>query len=163
MVAEYASFRGTRSAAVGFSDDLAEREALVKAVPASGDILAPYNASSFTDPYTLFAKERIILRRFMDGTQRARYEHWEGAVARHWNYRCPHYGDVMSGGCAKCGGGTGARTEMDFSHRGDSIVGTFEFRNYPLRIPLHDYMNVEDELDVEAETSMTNYSDTFLE
>lgn len=163
MIAEYASFRGTRSAAVGFSDTLAEREALVKAVPASGDILAPYNASSFVDPYTLFAKEKIILRRFMDGTQRARYEYWDGSPARHWNYKCPHYGDVMSGGCSKCGSGTGTQTTFDVSHQSDKVVGTFEFRDYPLRIPMRDYLNVDQAATIEAETELTNYADAYLE
>lgn len=162
MIVEYASFRGARSAAVGFNDTLATREARVKVIPASGDMLEPFRTTEFYSNYAQFEREKEAIRRYMKGTQWMEYSNWYGDQLRHTNYHCPDYGKPLQGNCGICGP-TGAHLETSINSFNERTHFDLEFRNYPLQIPLADYLTGMDRVQIEKETEIHNHSSSFLE
>ena len=80
MVADYAAFRGARSAAVGLKEEWAFIESLVKAAPASGHL----NFEDHRKP-NLY-QEEAILQNFMyqkKGYEHVDYSYWSGDVQYH--------------------------------------------------------------------------------
>ena len=161
MITDYAAFRGARSAAVGFRDEYAIREALIKSVPASGAMVTP-NRDSYSD-WTSVETEKSLLRGFMEGDRNVEYANWVGEDRIHTNYRCPHYGEPLLGGCSVCN--RGKRHYVRASAQGfDQMMHfNFEFVNYPLNIPLHDWLTGQDSIDISSEAELTNHSAAFLE
>ena len=76
MITEYAAFRGARSAAVGFRDDLALREALIKAAPASGRMVTPAYGSYSGYGWNQVETEKSLLRGYMQGDRTVQYANW---------------------------------------------------------------------------------------
>lgn len=84
---EYAAIRGARSRSVGFSDSLANREARIHVIGASGKMVIPkandptdengktielaYDASNST-------REKTLIQRYMTGITYIEYENWNG-------------------------------------------------------------------------------------
>ncbi|MBR4255099.1 MAG: pilus assembly protein [Lentisphaeria bacterium] len=161
MVADYAAFRGARSAAVGFKDYYAIREAQIKAAPASGAMVTPDlgRYSSWNSVET----EKSLLRGFMEGNRYVEYAYWGGKDRFHTNYLCPYYGEPMIGRCDDCS--EGRHPELDFKVNGfdQTIHFDFEFVHYPLDIPLHDWLTGRDSINISSEAELTNHSSAFLE
>ena len=166
VAADYAAFRAARSAAVGFNDTLASREARIKAIPASGQMTNPIRSSSyFGSNKSLFHFEKTAIERYMKGTQYLEYEHWNSKKNIHDNYHCPYYGRERAkddAGC-KCISSSGASAVCEITRTLDAVKATFNFKNYPLNIPLHDAFLREDGITVGETVSLTNYSSSFLE
>ena len=160
VVSDYAAFRSARSAAVGFCDDLAVREAKVKSIPAAGLMTEPQKSSYFGSNQTQFAFEKTAVERYMNGTQYLNYEHWNDGKTVHNNYHCPYYGLSRTGGEAgcrcKCKPGTYAACEI--TRFTDYVRATFKFHEYPLDFPLHDAFFREDGITVGETVSLTNYA-----
>lgn len=162
MIVDYASFRGARSSAVGFCDDLAAREAQVKLIPASGDMIEPMRTSQFYNTYSQFEHEKNAIRRFMRGTRWMEYSYWYGEELRHTDYHCPDYGKPLNGNCPVCGR-SGAYLDMTINTFNERTHFDLEMNNYPLEIPLADYLTGDDKARIEKETELTNHSSAFLE
>ena len=163
MVAEFAAFRGARSAAVGFRDEYAIREALIKAVPASGAMISP-NPGSYTGyNYGSVETEKSLLQGFMEGDREVEYANWLGENRFHTNYRCPQYGRRLRGACSICG--TCRKHYVDAAVQGfdQTMDFSFKFVNYPLEIPLHDWLTGRDSITISSEAELTNHSSAFLE
>ena len=88
MVSEYAAFRGARSSAVGFVNDLVLREARVKTIPVSGAMVLPERSTDIGDIATQYARERVHIEHYMTGERWLEYEYWAGGQVRHNNYKC---------------------------------------------------------------------------
>ena len=163
MIVEYAAFRGARSAAVGFREEYAIREALVKAAPASGALITPdpdgYPGYNWNPVNT----EKSLLRGFMQGDRNVEYANWVGEDRIHTDYHCPHYGERMIGSCGYCG--DCKKHFVRASARGfdQTMSFQFEFVNYPLKIPLHDWLTGRDSITISSESELTNHSSSFLE
>lgn len=156
MVTDYAAFRGARSAAVGFRDEYAIREALIKSAPVSGPMVAPGSVRGLET-------EKSLLRGFMEGDRNVEYANWVGKERYHMNYRCPHYGELLIGGCSVCGSGHGHYVRASVQGFGETTRFRFEFVHYPLNIPLHDWLTGRDSIDISGEAELTNHSSAFLE
>ena len=163
MVTDYAAFRGARSAAVGFRDELAVREALVKAAPVSGPLVMPNYGSYSGYGWNQLETEKSLLRGFMQGDRHVEYANWVGEERFHTNYHCPHYGESLIGGCSICR--TGRRHYVRASAQGfdQTMSFHFEFVNYPLDIPLHDWLTGRESVTISGESELTNHSSAFLE
>lgn len=133
MVTEYAAFRGARSASVGFRNDLALREALVKAAPASGAMVTPSYGNDSGYGWNEVEMEKSLLRGYMQGERTVQYANWNTI----------HY-DVDGNG----------QSTLKFS---------LEFDNFPLNIPLHDLITGRDSITISSQTELTNHSSAFLE
>ena len=144
MIADYAAFRGARSASVGFRERIAEREALIKSVPASGALVYP-DYSAYGD-YQFVDSEKELLKNYQQSRQNVQYAYWSGKELYHTNYLCPYYGEPMTGTCSNCC----HSTRVDITMRpGDNTVSDevffeFKFRKYPLNIPLYDWFTDQD-------------------
>ena len=167
MVTDYAAFRGARSAAVGFRDEFAIREALIKAAPVSGAMVTP-NHRGYVG-WTGVESEKSLLRGYMEGDRNVEYANWVGEDRIHTNYHCPHYGERLLGGCSICSHG-----KKPYANPLPRVVGEkarfrFEFVNYPLNIPLHDWLTGRDSIDIQSDSmddgwvELTNHSSAFLE
>jgi len=161
MVADYAAFRGARSAAVGFKDYYAIREALIKSAPASGSMVTPDlgGYSSWNSVET----EKSLLRGFMEGNRHVEYADWVGEDRFHTNYHCPHYGELMLGGCSICRQSRNHYVSASSNGFDQTMHFHFEFVHYPLNIPLHDWLTGRDSIDISSEAELTNHSSAFLE
>ena len=133
MITEYASFRGARSASVGFRNDLALREALTKAAPASGRMVTPAYGSYSGYGWNQVETEKSLLRGYMQGERTVQYANWNTI----------HY-DVDGNG----------QKILKFS---------LEFDNFPLNIPLHELITGRDSITISSQTELTNHSSAFLE
>ena len=166
-VAMYASFRGARSAAVGFADYLAGREAKVQAIPAAGPMSEYRTSAEFGTAYQQFYYERTAVPRFMNGEQWLNYEYWGSATpVYHTDYKCPSYGLLRGNGNMECACsescGDKPSTIFDCNRMGDRLTFSFEFRNYPFRMPMYEAFTNECSIDIKAETQLTNHSDSYL-
>lgn len=166
MITDYAAFRGARSAAVGFREDYAMREALIKAAPVSGSIITPDPATYPGFRRNPVETEKSLLTSFMEGDNEMDYAYWIGAERVHTNYQCPQYGRRMTSSCEICG----RQFDRDHYVRGgvtrvsdDFVVFTFDFRNYPLNVPLHGWITGRDSIDISGETKLRDYSSSFRE
>ena len=161
MVTDYAAFRGARSAAVGFRDEYAFREALIKSAPVSGAMVTP-SRSGYSD-WSGVESEKSLLRGFMEGDRHVEYANWVGEDRYHMNYQCPHYGQLLIGGCSLCSGGRKHYVRASVQGLDQTMRFDFEFVNYPLNIPLHDWLTGRDSISISSETELTNHSSAFLE
>lgn len=165
MIADYAAFRGARSAAVGFSNPYAVREALIKAAPASGPMVMPdtLTYSGYSDGPV--ETEKTLLRGYMEGERIVEYAYWGTHDAFHTNYQCPDYGKPLIGGCSLCTiPGCGCRGVSASAQGFDQTMGfEFEFYHYPLHIPLHDWLTGQEYVTITSRAELTNHSSAFLE
>lgn len=166
MITDYAAFRGARSASVGFKEEYAFREALIKAAPISGTIITPDIASYSGFSRNAVETEKSLLTSFMEGTNEMQYAYWIGAEHVHTNYECPHYGERLTSGCKICGG----QYDRDHYVRGgvtraanDFIVFTLDFRNYPLNVPFNKWLTGRETIDISGQVMLKDYSATFRE
>jgi len=160
MIADYAAFRGARAAAVGFKNDWAVIESLVKAAPASGPIHFDDNPNP-----SLYAEE-TILENFMyqkEGYEDVDYSYWSGDMQVHTNYRCPEYGRPMRGGCSICQ--LPNKPYVYANPRGfdETMYFHFSFRNYPLTVPFYKFVTGHESVTISSEAEITNYSSRILE
>ena len=166
MITDYSAFRGARSAAVGFDDTLAIREALVKAAPVSGNLILPEpgNYSGWS-----VDTEKTFLQEYMRGDIRMEYADWVGEDRFHLNYHCPDYGKPIIEGtlCPICSfSRRGHKTNhyVSASAQGfDTMRFHFEFVNYPLNIPLHEWLTGRDAINIAGDAELTNHSSAFLD
>ena len=161
MVTDYAAFRGARSAAVGFKNEYAIKEALIKAAPVSGAMVTP-NRRSYTS-WTGVESEKSLLRGFMEGDRYVEYANWVGEDLYHTNYHCIHYGERLNGSCSICGKCKKHYVDALPQAVGEKARFRFEFVHYPLNIPLHDWLTGRDSIDISGEAELTNHSAAFLE
>lgn len=166
MITDYAAFRGARSASVGFKEEYAFREALIKAAPISGSIITPDPANYSGFRRNAVETEKSLLTSFMEGTNEMQYAYWIGAERIHTNYECPHYGERLLSRCKICGG----QFDRDHYVRGgvtraanDSIVFTLDFRNYPLNVPFNEWLTGRKTIDISGEVTLKDYSASFRE
>ena len=159
MIADYAAFRGARSAAVGLKSEWAYIESLVKAAPASGHL-------QFEDHRrpSLY-QEEAILEKFMyqkKGYEHVNYSYWAEDVQFHTDYRCPDYGLPMRGGCSICRLSKKPRAELSVD--GFDMKHTkFQFINYPLTIPFYKFITGHESITITGEADITNHSERILE
>ena len=163
MIADYSAFRGARSAAVGFKDGYAIREALIKSVPASGPMIVPNTNNYVGYNQSRIETEKSLLQGFMEGNREVEYANWLGEDRYHTNYHCPHYGERLRGTCSNCG--SCKKHYVDASVQGfdQTMDFKFEFVNYPLEIPLHDWLTGRDSITISSKAELTNHSSAFLE
>lgn len=164
MVLEYATFRGARSATVGFTDYLSRREALVKVIPASGAMVEP--SEMRTGGKALFNLEKRHVERFMTGERYMEYEYWNGNKVRHSNYKCKYYGEEMlGGGCSVCAVSNGDNPHIGTKStiNGDIVQFGMEFKDFPLTMPLHEIYSKTGTMNFSRETNLTNHAQVFLE
>ena len=161
MVTDYAAFRGARSAAVGFRDEFAVKEALIKAAPVSGALVKP-GRRSYTS-WTGVESEKSLLRGFMEGERTVEYANWFGGDRYHTNDHCPLYGERLFGSCSICGKSKKHYVDASVQNFGETARFDFEFVHYPLDIPLHDWLTGRDSIDISGEAELTNHSSAFLE
>lgn len=163
MVTDYAAFRGARSAAVGFSDGYAIREALIKSAPVSGAMVKP-DTSDY--PGFSVSTEMSILQSFMKDECNVEYANWIGKDRFHMDYKCPQYGKPLLGGCSICCNSQKHKKHyVSTSVQGfdQSMRFKFEFIHYPLNIPLYDWLTGRDSIKISGESELTNHSSAFLE
>ena len=173
MMADYSAFRGARSLSVGFDEDWAIIESKVKAVPASGHIIIPgenHNNKYFVRSSLPLATEKILLTDYMEQDDRYKdlsYTMWNGRRAQyHTDYRCPNYGLPVIGGCSIC---HPSGTKLPEVTAGDPYNGAslmthfnFHFNNYPLAVPFYRILTGQKNVNISAESELTNYSTRFL-
>ena len=157
MVTDYAAFRGARSAAVGFKDEYAYREAEIKVAPVSGHIVRPNDGNN-----TLNHK-KALLKSYLAGQVDVEYNTWIGKNRIHTNYSCPEYGQPLSGDCSICQLYSSSHTNISVWELGKTMKFKFEFVDYPLDIPLHDLFTDSETIDISGEAELTNHSAAYLE
>lgn len=164
IVTDYASFRGARSSAVGFSNNLVDRETRVKVIPVSGDMVFPESSDDMGTPYEQFYKEKIHIEKYMDGTRWLEYAYWYGRPIRHSNYKCPLYGQLLSeGSCSVCALTASPSLSVGQHTGSETAAVTVTFNNYPLNLPLHDVYTDSDSIRIESKTELTNHAAVYLE
>jgi len=163
MITDYAAFRGARSAAVGFRDELALREALVKAAPVSGQMVTPSYGAYSGYGRNRIETEKTLLREFMLGERDVEYANWVGKEQIHTNYQCPHYGESLIGGCSICDSGNQHHVRAETLGFGQTIRFRFQFEHYPLNLPLHDWLTGQESVTISGESELANHSSAFLE
>ena len=161
MVTDYAAFRGARSAAVGFRDEYAIREALIKSAPVSGSMVTPDRGGYSS--WSGVESEKSLLRGYMEGYRHVEYADWVGEDRFHTNYHCPHYGELLIGGCSLCSHGRKHYVNASAQGFDQTMRFNFEFVNYPLEIPLHDWLTGRDSITISSESELTNHASAFLE
>lgn len=152
MVTEYAAFRGARSAAVGLKDEYAFREAEVKVAPVSGRRVRPTAGG-----------DESVLRSYLAGEVDVEYSNWEGKRVFHTDYHCPNYGQPLTAVCSICNQRSSSHIEMSVWELGKTMKFRFDFVDYPLTIPLHEWLTGRETIDISAESELTNHSSVFLE
>ena len=161
MVTDYAAFRGARSAAVGFRDEYAIREALIKSAPVSGSMVTPDRGGYSS--WSGVESEKSLLRGYMEGDRHVEYADWVGEDRFHTNYHCPHYGELLIGGCSVCRPSRNHYVRASVNGFDQTMRFQFEFVHYPLTIPLHDWLTGRESIDISGEAELTNHSSAFLE
>jgi len=157
MVTDYAAFRGARSAAVGFKDEYAYREAEVKVAPVSGHRIRPNDGNNTLN------HDKALLKTYLAGEADIEYSTWKGKSIYHTDYHCPLYGQPLSGTCSVCNLNSYSHTDISVWELGDIMKFKFEFVDYPLDIPLHDLFTDNETLDISGEAELTNHSAAYLE
>ena len=164
MVTDYAAFRGARSAAVGFKDEFSFREALIKAAPVSGSLVTPDPSTFAGMRWNSVETEKSLLRGFMEDRNVVEYADWVGVEQLHTNYKCPHYGERLTASCDICGSKRNNNHYVRAAVNGvDTIHFSFDFVNYPLNVPLHDWLTGKDSITISGDAELTNHSAAFLE
>ena len=167
-IADFAAFRGARSASVGFRDYLVEREARLKSIPASGVMVEPEESRSFDSAVEQFAYERSVIPLFAKGRQYLEYDHWRSnSSAFHTDYHCPYYGQPkFSGETADCvcsDKADKAEARVQVSRGEESVKTVFQFRNYPFIMPLREAFFKENSTNISSEAAMTNHASSILQ
>lgn len=165
--ADFAAFRGARSAAVGFRDFLVQREARIKAIPASGVMIQPERSRDFDSADDQFAFERSAIPLFSRGRQYMEYDHWiSGSPEFHTNYHCPYYGlpsTVGGNGCVcSCSAGKSS-AQVETSRTDETVRTVFRFRDYPFVMPLREAFFQGDGMDISSEVKLTNHASSILQ
>lgn len=174
MVSRYAVFRGARSAAVGFSDELVARETRIKTIPVSGDRVLPDPGRSDSDPDAFFrlssdpavefGRTKVHIERYMDGTRALSYAYWFGTPVRHDSYKCPLYGQVLeSGRCEICGLRAGPSLQVNQNHSNDTVSVSLRYSDYPMTMPMYEAFSRKGTIDIDASTELTNHASAFLQ
>ena len=163
MITDYAAFRGARSAAVGFNERLTRNEALVKAVPASGSMVFPDPRTYAGYQFNSVETEKALLRSFQEAKMTVEYANWNGEERFHMNYKCPYYGELLLSDCPICSRSKQSHVKTRLQPYEKEVVFQFEFLNYPLNIPLHDWLTGRDSIDISGEAELTNHSSAYLE
>ncbi len=166
MISDYAAFRSARSAAVGFNSYFVNREGRVKAIGASGNMVEPENSSFFTSKTHQFAYETVAVEEFLDGRRWLNYEFWDGSSSMHTNYKCPYYGQTRgSSSCPNCPASRqGTNLEIHERSAGREAEAELRFRNYPLNMPLADFLFGSDSFDLNSLSAKTaDYASDYLE
>ncbi len=163
MVMEYAAFRGARSAAVGFSDYLIQREIQVKAIPVSGAIVEPFRNEDESNSTLRYGLEKRSIERYMSGERYMQYEYWHGEPVIHSNYKCPDYGKTRSSACGTCG--KFQETNLTYSQRtaGSEVTIQTGFENYPFTMPLYEIFAKDGTLNLTRQAELTNHASVFLD
>lgn len=163
MVTDYAAFRGARSAAVGFSQIYARHEALIKAAPVSGSPVLP-DPRSYPGWDRLRSQQAILYDFMKDGNRQVEYAYWNGdGDSFHTNYQCEYYGQPLISECPLCTKTRKTHLTSELSAYGQRASFSIKFVNYPLNIPLHDWLTGRESIDISGEAELTNYSSAFLE
>ena len=165
--ADFAAFRGARSAAVGFRDFLVQREARIKAIPASGVMIQPEKSRNFDSADEQFAFEKSVIPFFYRGRQYLEYDHWiSGSPEFHTDYHCPYYGLPSSSGgsgcVCSCASGKAA-VQVETSRTDDAVKTVFRFRDYPFVMPLREAFFQEKGMNISAEVKLTNHASSILQ
>ena len=165
--ADFAAFRGARSASVGFRDYLVQREARLRSIPASGIMTEPTESRYFDSAEEQFAFEKSVIPLFSGGRQYLEYDHWlSGASAVHSDYHCPYYGLPSSSGgdgCT-CSCATGkAAVYVETSRTDEAVKTVFRFRNYPFVMPLREAFFQGNGMDISSEVKLTNHASSILQ
>ena len=169
LYADYASFRGARSAAVGFKDYLVDREAKIQAIPASGPLTEFRTSAEFHSARTQFNYEKTMVPRFMNGYQWMNYQYWGGSdPLYHDDYHCAYYGMLMSESGAvncSCKGCACDVPAVNVTTRrgGESVRTTFHFLRYPFTVPMYRLFTNKDSIDISGETRLSNHAASYLE
>lgn len=167
MVSEYAAFRGARSSAVGFIDDLALREARVKTIPVSGAMIAPERSTDIGDIALQYVKERVHIEHYMSGERWLEYEYWGGGQVRHNSYKCPYYGQEIDRGtyCSVCKaqGSDASHLTLTQSPAGETTKFKLNFINYPLNMPLYREFMGTGGVNIRKTVELTNHAAVYLE
>ena len=98
--------------------------------------------------------------------RRIEYEYWHGGEAIfHTNYHCPQYGQPILAYCPNCSNPNGTKIKVSGpgNAEGKEVDVSVEFVNYPLNIPLHDWLTGHDSIDISGKASLTNHAAAFLE
>ena len=167
MVSEYAAFRGARSSAVGFVNDLVLREARVKTIPVSGAMVLPERSTDMGGIAAQYARERVHIEHYMTGERWLEYEYWAGGQVRHNNYKCPDYGQEIDRGtycpiCKEHGSSASYLTVMQ-SPSGDTTKFKLNFMNYPLNMPLYREFTDAGRVNIRKTVELTNHAAVYLE
>lgn len=178
MVTDYAAFRAARSVAVGFKEVIAEREAKLKAIAASGRMrfpidLAPnpdkdgqYMDSSiiailgaddglrkekapFSTPAGQFEYERLAIIDYMEQRRDLKYEYWEEKY------------NILT--IEK--GASGTSFSVKTHEVGNALSSTASFHNYPWAIvqKIRKAFLSNNQLDISAEAELANHAAAFTE
>ena len=167
IVADYAAFRGARSASVGFRDYLVKRESRIKSIPASGRMTAPRHTESFGSQTAQFYFEKQAVIRYSEGTEYLDYEYWNKANDYHSDYHCPLYGKPRSeaaGGC-ECRITCSEQPSLSVSTRrtDESVKTNVLFSRYPMNMPMREAFTGQKYMDISSEVQLTNYASSWLE
>lgn len=170
MVIDYAAFRAARSASVGFNEHFVNREARVKAIPASGAMYEPEQTSFFSTAQEQFAYEKVAIERYLVGEAWLEYEYWRGTRSKHIDYHCPLYGQDIgketSGGTCKCRDSCDKAPHLETQARdrsNDQVTSTVVIRDFPLTMPMRDFFLKEPRFDLKGEAKMAYYAGAYLE
>ena len=163
MVTDYAAFRGARSAAVGFKDEYAVREAMIKVAPVSGTMVMP-DIGSYAG-YRNTLTEQSILRDFMEDKVSVDYTNWGRTQYFHLNYHCPYYGQPLRGTCPVCGNMFSETSHLSASANdfGDMQTFRLSFIDYPLHLPLADWLTGQSSITISGESQLADHASAFLE
>lgn len=165
--ADFAAFRGARSACVGFRDFLVQREARIRAIPASGVMITPGESRSFDSAADQFAFEKSVIPLYSKGRQYLEYDHWiSGSPDFHTNYHCPYYGLPSSSGSegcvCSCAAGK-ATVQVNTARTEESVRTVFRFRDYPFVMPLREAFFQGNGMDISSEVKLTNHASSILQ
>ena len=165
--ADFAAFRGARSAAVGFRDFLVQREARIKAIPASGVMVQPDKSRNFDSADDQFAFEKSAIPLFSQGRQYLEYDHWySGLPEFHTDYHCPYYGlpSASGGSGCVCPNSVGkSAVQVEISRTDETVKTVFRFRDYPFVMPLREAFFQGNGMDISSEVKLTNHASSILQ
>ena len=133
MITDYSAFRGARSAAVGFREEYAMREAQIKSAPVSGQMIKPDFESYPGFGMNRVGTEKRLLREYMQDYREVEYANWHDLDPNPLN---------------------------DF---GQSVHFHYEFDHYPLSIPVYDVITGRNSVRISGEATLTNHASAFLE
>ncbi len=163
MVTDYAAFRGARSAAVGFSQIYARHEALIKTAPVSGSLVSP-DPGSYPGWNGLRSQQALLEDFMRDGNRQVEYAYWNGeGDSFHTNYHCMYYGEPLIIECPLCTQTKKTHLLSELNAYGKHASFSLKYINYPLNIPLHEWLTGHDSITISAESELTNHSSAFLE